>query len=457
MIISIKEGAQIGRWQITGLKPLGEGGNSTVWKAASPDGTEVAIKFLFERHLSNSRYSRFVDEIRYLQTLGFKKGIVPLVDYYLPDTPSRANRPWLATRLALPLATMLAQNGGGLTEVVKATAEVADVLADIHALGAAHRDIKPDNLFHLDGVAAVGDFGLVDYPEKEAITSNSERMGPLFFIAPEMMTGAEEIDARPADVYSLAKTLWVLGTGQKFPLPGELRNDTHQARLSSYVKHERAFVLDLLLERSTRHSPAFRPSMRQFLEELSAWLTPAQSLQAADLSQISDRFRPLMAKVQAAEDTFQVRHTNIIKIKESLKEYLETTKDQVQGAIGFRCSVEGNTHSMLRYFPRPDATAGSMDLREDCSLQCVIPMRPPAYRVALAIGFIMDINPAGEADLTGAQVVDAGPERRLVKSAVRRFSVGTAQGEHAVSELLNELTAALPVALETLAREIAIV
>ncbi len=82
-------------------------------------------------------------------------------------------------------------------------------------------------------------------------------------------------------------------------------------------------------------------------------------------------------------------------------------------------------------------------------------MRPPGYHLGLGIGFIMDISPTGEIDLTGAQVVTAEPEHRVLKSVVKRFSVGTAHGESAVTELLNELTNALPAALDILATEIA--
>jgi hypothetical protein len=80
----------------------------------------------------------------------------------------------------------------------------------------------PDNLFFFENRFAVGDFGLVSFEGKSADTAQGERIGPMFFMAPEMLNSAIEADGQFADVYSLAKTLWVMATGQRSPQPGRL-------------------------------------------------------------------------------------------------------------------------------------------------------------------------------------------------------------------------------------------
>jgi hypothetical protein len=46
-------------------------------------------------------------------------------------------------------------------------------------------------------------------------------------------------DYAPADVWSLAKTLWVLACDQRWPPPGPHRRDEPATRLDAYVQHAR--------------------------------------------------------------------------------------------------------------------------------------------------------------------------------------------------------------------------
>jgi hypothetical protein len=107
--------------------------------------------------------------------------------------------------------------------VVAAISQIAATLADLAADGISHRDIKPDNLFMFDGNCVIGDFGLVTYPAKNPITRHGRKVGPLDFMAPEMRQDADRAVAEPADVWALAKTLWVLLADTELPLPGPHR------------------------------------------------------------------------------------------------------------------------------------------------------------------------------------------------------------------------------------------
>jgi serine/threonine protein kinase len=84
----------------------------------------------------------------------------------------------------------------------------------------SHRDVKPGNLYSFEGRWTIGDFGLVSYPNKEALTAEGKTLGPQHFLAPEMISNPRHADGTKADVYSPAKTLWVLATGQNYPPPG---------------------------------------------------------------------------------------------------------------------------------------------------------------------------------------------------------------------------------------------
>ncbi len=209
---------QLGPWSI-GTR-LGQGGNGTVWKAKNAQGIQGAVKLLHWKYqkASSKRFKRFRDEINLQLRLGVRPGILPILAHSLPPNPSPDNPAWLATPLAIPIKRAL---GRELLDVVEAIASIAECLASLHAEGITHRDIKPTNLYRYGDAWVLGDFGLVDFPGKEELTSSGRQVGPAYYVAPEMVSEAKRADPKKADVYSLGKTLWVLATGQAMPIPGE--------------------------------------------------------------------------------------------------------------------------------------------------------------------------------------------------------------------------------------------
>jgi Protein kinase domain len=295
-------GQQFGDWTLQGAEPLGRGGNGVVWEAIGPSGRVGAIKFLHKNHFICKRFSRFSDEIRFLKAEAGRKGILPLLDANLPTNPTTDDRPWLVTPLATPFNKMELAGIQNLPALVERIRSVAETLAGLHAENKWHRDLKPDNLFDLDGVSAVGDFGLVDFPDKQAVTESKELVGPLFYVAPEMMTDAQDTPGGPGDVFALAKTLWVLASGQTFPLQGEQRADSPGLRLSTYCPHPRATILDRLLETATRHNAATRVAMQGLANELAAWLSqPTPETITLDLGSLAREYEAVFHSNNEAE------------------------------------------------------------------------------------------------------------------------------------------------------------
>lgn len=268
-----------GEWRI--LNWIDGGGNGDVYRCQKLDGTEAAIKVLKRtRDPRRDRIVRFRNEVRFLISQGRRSGVMPLLDHSLPDDPSEPS--WYVMPVAIPLLEELG-NSAELPRVVEAIGQIARTLAGLAAEGVSHRDIKPQNLFRLDNEWVIGDFGLVKYPEQEPITKHGQRLGPYYFMAPEMQRNADSADAELADVYSLVKTLWAIAVGCIDPPPGELRRDRAASRLSPHVEHHRANLLEPLLERCTAQDPLMRPRMLVFAEELSWWVEPNVVVQA-DLS-----------------------------------------------------------------------------------------------------------------------------------------------------------------------------
>ena len=97
-------------------------------------------------------------------------------------------------------------------EVVRRTALGLDHL---HKHGLVHRDVKPANLMlTMSGQVKVLDLGvaLVLAPA-EQITSHSQCLGTMDYMAPEQFQDSQAVDGR-ADIYALGCTLYELLAGQ---------------------------------------------------------------------------------------------------------------------------------------------------------------------------------------------------------------------------------------------------
>ncbi|MFE9099047.1 serine/threonine protein kinase [Streptomyces sp. NPDC007264] len=309
------EGARLGEWTLVGRGYLGKGGNGEVWEARGEgDDGRYAIKMFGLGRLLVDRRQRFADEITFLR--GYTgEGVVPLVDSHVPEDTREIC--WYVMPLAVPLDKALGDTPAEET-MLEAVAAYADTLATLAEQGVHHRDIKPSNLFQRDGQWEIGDFGLVTFPGKDDVTSSTVKLGPANFHAPEMLEPVDGVDGGPADVWSLAKTMWVLLRRTRWPLPGEYRSGGEYS-LQGHIALPWAGELDRLMRRCTVLQPAGRPTMAEFAKEVRTCLAePPELRKTASIAEMQDRLAVLTAASHEAAQLALERRNSLDQVAREL-------------------------------------------------------------------------------------------------------------------------------------------
>ena len=266
----------IGEHYLLGVA-LGDGGNADVFEAQPVGGGDkVALKVL--RNRGDEKEQRFRDEIAVMrENAGTIEGILPIIDYDCDNC-------WYTMPIADPAFGYLMGTSENIVTrlpiIINAFLSFADTLILLHEKGISHRDIKPDNLYYYNGRFCLGDFGLVDFPDKDNnLTRDDRGLGAVFTIAPEMKRNPSTADGRKADVYSLAKTLWMFLTLDQKGFDGKYDWTEKTHRLHSIPDYDIVYLADIeeLLADATEPSPEKRITMSQLRGYLVNWLDSQQS------------------------------------------------------------------------------------------------------------------------------------------------------------------------------------
>ncbi len=262
------------------LESLGKGGNGRVIVIEDEEGKQFALKIVTAK--KGPRLERFILEARKMHELynEGQKGIIPVIAYQLPSEQTNEYS------YLMPIATPLKAVDPfplDIYERVLIFKQLASILSELHFKGISHRDIKPENILFYDNEYCFSDFGLVDFPEKPEMTQDWESVGNKKTIAPEMRQAIEVEDARPADVYSFAKTLWMILTDEIYAFDGQF-NPFENTKLQEKYPDKHLVELYELLKDSTFENPKKRPSIEEFLIRLTTWENISKSSTRSNLS-----------------------------------------------------------------------------------------------------------------------------------------------------------------------------
>ncbi|MEQ8813033.1 MAG: protein kinase [Imperialibacter sp.] len=278
-----RKGQKFGRWTL--LYYLGGGGNGEVWASRSPNNETKALKLL--KNIKQKAYNRFIDEVSIIEQNVDVKGIIPIHEKFLPKQladqtpfyvmplaePSESKLKGLPAEVKSLYGLSFYEVESGSTIIVNkinAVIQVAETLNELHKRKIYHRDIKPANILYYEGRFSLADFGLVSYPNKREISLKNEEIGPKWTMAPEMRRDSSKAIAAKADIYSLAKTLWIYLTENRKGFDGQYSTESI-IHLKKFYPQSYTSPLDNLLISCTDNDPTKRPTINKFISTLKEW------------------------------------------------------------------------------------------------------------------------------------------------------------------------------------------
>ncbi len=170
----------------------------------------VAVKIIRPELATERAAHRFLREARILATLNHpnvmpvhRAGEADGLFYYVMDYYEGAT-----------LADRLKRGKLSVASARKLGRDLLDALEAVHRLGVIHRDIKPGNVYLIQGRAVLADFGLARPSPEIASSTSADRAGTLGYMAPEQVAG-EDITPR-ADLYAVGIVLCEAFTGRRW-------------------------------------------------------------------------------------------------------------------------------------------------------------------------------------------------------------------------------------------------
>ena len=237
-------GSQIGDYTL--LAHCGKGAYGMVFLAEnSVTHQKVALKIIhtfsqnFERELKGlQQYQQICRGTNLLQIYHVGKG--EDFFYYTMDAADSIGE---KEYIPKTLANILQKHGKLQVEEIRAMTEsIFDCLKILHSKGVMHRDIKPENILYVDGLAVLGDIGLITDHGQTTLA------GTPGFIPPEVLAGIRDYETQD-DFYALGKVLYCALTGlpvtqyPSFPASGTLTGAGEIIKLYTKLCAGEKFVL----------------------------------------------------------------------------------------------------------------------------------------------------------------------------------------------------------------------
>jgi serine/threonine protein kinase len=272
-------GTMVGSYHVLSL--LGSGGVASVYLGEHPViGNRVAIKVLHPEFAKRADMcKRFIEEARACDAIAS-----PHIPRYhdfgaLADGRHYAVMEYLE---GWTLEAQLAERGPlDLAAAVTIASQIADAMADAHAHGIVHCDLKPANIFLTSEGVKVLDFGIARAMHRPEVSPSGHGgfLGSPAQCAPEQIAGGEL--GATTDVYALGSTIFEMLTGRA-PFEGDV-GDIFRAKVERPAPSVRELRSDLparvaqtIARMLARHPSERIATMLEVRREIAGWLEREQ-------------------------------------------------------------------------------------------------------------------------------------------------------------------------------------
>jgi len=324
---------------------LGKGGSSDVYEVSSK-----RVKKILREYKNKYFYDRFINEIEILNQLKGQLNVIKIFESNVPSFNNiKRNQAYYIMERGITLDSYVQEISDPLL-IVKLVYKIVVQLEILHEKNIFHRDIKPRNIIVVSDVPKLADFSISSFPGQILLTKKNSKIGSAYYISPEAISWTEKLDQSKIDVYGIGKLIWVIITGQNYPLPGEHLLGYEQFSIKSYRTTELADSIDYIIHHSTKMNPNERYTISQLKSELEIILNERHfEVGPLDLSDLKTKLE-INRRINLESEDLK---SNFEKIKSDLFSGLDKAfrpiLTRVQDVIKFEniLPIDGKSYSAL--------------------------------------------------------------------------------------------------------------
>lgn len=252
------------------IREIGEGAVSHVYLVAPEAGGDpVVAKVLLQDLIQDGDcLARFLKEYQIVGRIK-SPNVAKIFNYGFSDSSAYILMEYLSGGDVRDYFSSRMVDQGRILGIFR---QVLMALADIHAAGVVHRDLKPHNImFRSDGSVALVDFGIAKILGDPGMTQHGTILGTPTYISPEAVTGGV-VSAR-SDLYSAGVMLYQM-LAKTAPFQGNSAQEIMLQHVSAPVpplprsQDDFQDLIDVLLAKDPEARPASAEATLKFIDRL---------------------------------------------------------------------------------------------------------------------------------------------------------------------------------------------